>query len=64
MNKKEFIKSQKECASLLGLSLAEYNKEIKNIKCSKFKDISKKNQKDDLLKVLGINKQDLKKKAR
>ena len=32
MNEKEFLKSQKECATMLGMSLKEYNEYLKKIK--------------------------------
>lgn len=65
MNKKEYIKSQKDCASMLGLSLKEYEESLKNIKCSKFsKNASKKNKVDNILSALGLSKKNLKKKAR
>ena len=38
MNKKEYLKSQKDCAKMLGLSLKKYNESLKNIKVVKFKN--------------------------
>jgi len=64
MKKQEYIKSQKECASFLGISLSQYNKELKSIKCPKFKSSSKNNKKNDLLISLGLSSKDLKKKVR
>ena len=63
MNKKEYIKSQKECASMLGITYNEYKNDLKHIKCSKF-NTSKKREKNELLDKLGLKEKDLKKKAR
>ena len=41
MNKKRFIKSQKDCASMLGMSLKEYDDYRENIKVIKRKPIEK-----------------------
>lgn len=62
MNKKEFIESEKDCASLMGISLSEYEEELKIIKRPKFKKIFSK--KNNILKQLGITSKDLKKKSR
>ena len=32
MNEKEFLKSQKECAEMLGMSLSEYQEYCNNLK--------------------------------
>lgn len=62
MNKKEYLKSQKDCAKMLGLSLKKYNESLKNIKVVKF-DNKKASKKDTLniLYELGLNENDLKK---
>ena len=59
MNELEFKNSQSDCAKLLGLTLKEYNENLKNIKCSKFDN---KPLKDDILKKLGLSKKDLKRR--
>lgn len=63
MNKKEYIKSQKECASMLGITYDDYQKDLIHIKRSKF-NTSKKREKTELLDKLGLSTKDLKKKAR
>ncbi len=62
MNKKEYLKSQKDCAKMLGLSLKKYNESLQNIKIVKFKN-KKENKKDtiNLLHELGLSEKDLKK---
>ena len=64
MNKKEYMESQNDCAKLLGLSLAEYNKSLKKIKCSTFrKSSSEEKRVKKILNQLGLTKKDLKKKT-
>ena len=62
MNKKEYLKSQKDCAKMLGLSLKKYNESLKNIKVVKFKN-KKANKKEtiSILNELGLNENNLKK---
>ena len=64
MNKKEYIESQNDCAKLLGLSVAEYNKSLKKIKCSTFKKSSSEEKKvKKILNQLGLTEKDLKKRC-
>lgn len=64
LSKKDVILEEKECAEMLGMSLEEYRKDMKNIKVS---SIEKKTLKDieydnSILDYLGICEKDLKKK--
>ena len=52
MNKREYIKSQKECAYMLGLTYDDYQKDLTHIKRSKF-NASKKREKKELLNKIG-----------
>ena len=60
MTEKQFIESQKECASMLGMSLSEYQDYCKNVKISPAnkKDIPKYD--NSILKKLGLSINDLK----
>lgn len=64
MNEKEFIESQKECASMLGMSLKEYEEYCKNLKVET--EISKKEPLEDktfeMLKYFGIKENKLKRR--
>ena len=63
MTEKQFVESQKECASMLGMSLSEYQKYCKNLKVPKQKDVSDKHDDgntNDILKFLKIDKNLLK----
>ena len=40
MSEQEFIESQKECATMLGMSLSEYEKYCKNLKVPKQENVS------------------------
>ena len=57
LSKKDVILEEKECAEMLGMSLEEYRKDMKNIKVS---SIEKKTLKD--IEYVGICEKDLKKK--
>ena len=65
MSEKEFIKSQEECASMIGMNLKEYQEY-----CSKLKvpinNINNEYEKEDrtleLMNYLGIDKSKLKKR--
>lgn len=64
MNEKEFIKSQEECATMLGMSLGEYQEYCKNLKVPI--DVHNDNSKDEgntykVLETLGIDSSMLKK---
>ena len=60
MTKKQFLESQKECASMLGMSLSEYQNDCKKVKITprNSKDIPKYD--NSILKKLGLNISDLK----
>ena len=64
VNESQFIESQKECASMLGMSLNEYLDYCKNIKITsnnEFKNIQSNNENTkEFLKCLGISKDILK----
>ena len=66
INRKEFIKSQKECAELLGMSLEEYKQYCKNIKVTnKIPQNDNKKQNDYnkvILEFLKLNRSALKKR--
>lgn len=61
LNKREFLKEEKECANMLGMNLEEYRKSIKSAKASN-KNSKNKNYKYDnsILKKLGLSKSNLK----
>ena len=64
MNKEKFNQSQKDCAKILGISLSEYNKNLKSIKRSKLaKSPYKEKKVMDILTQLGLSKKDLKKRV-
>lgn len=60
MDKKQFIESQKDCASMLGMSLKEYEKTCANLKIPSSKKIKSKNYDNSILKHLGLDVSDLK----
>ena len=66
MSEKQFIESQKECASMLGMSLSEYEEYCKNIKVPTESTIAENKDNDDktadLLNYLGIDESILKKR--
>ena len=57
MNEKEFLKSQKECASMLNMSLDEYNEYLKKTKVN---NNIKKDTTNDFLKAINIKESQLK----
>ena len=61
MNKKQFIESEKDCASMMGLSLKEYHKNIHNIKIPTTKKKTKRYD-NSILERLGLTTRDLKKR--
>ena len=64
MTEKEFIESQKECASMLGMSLSDYEEYCKNLKVPTENEIIDSDNDDktiDLIDHLGIDKSLLKK---
>lgn len=58
MNEKEFLKSQKECASMLGMSLKEYNEYLKKIKVNN--NVKKDTSDNTFLKFINIKESQLK----
>ena len=58
MNEKEFLKSQKECASMLGMSLKEYNEYLKKIKVNN--NVKKDASDNTFLKFINIKESQLK----
>ena len=63
MNMKKFVDSQKDCAKILGQSMSAYNKSLKSIKSSKFKNTPSTEKKaTNILNQLGLNDKDLKKR--
>ncbi len=64
MNAKKFAESQKDCAKMLGQTITEYNKSLKNIKASKFQNTPSREKKTiNILNQLGLNDRDLKKRV-
>lgn len=59
INKKQLVESEKECASMLGMTLTEYRDYLKNVKVNE-KRKSQQAQNQDFLNVFGIKKSDLK----
>lgn len=61
MSEKQFIESQKDCASMLGMSLSEYEEYCKKIKVPKQNlDEEKKEYDNSILEFLGLTPEDLK----
>ena len=63
MNEKEFIDSEKECASMLGMSLTEYKEYCNNLKFQPNHEIKEHEKEDrtlEMLNFLGIDKTKLK----
>lgn len=64
MSEEQFIESQKECASMLGMSLSEYEEYCKNLKVPKQAIGEEKNEKieydNSILNFLGLTPKDLK----
>ncbi len=66
MTEEEFIESQKECAGMLGMSLAEYQEYCANIKVPtalEEKDSDNEDMTLELLKDLGLSENSLKRKT-
>ncbi len=59
MNKKQLIESQKECADMLGMTLDEYEKYLKDVKSKKIIKSHGK-QSNQFLDYLKIDEKDLK----
>ena len=61
MSEKQFIESQKDCASMLGMTLSEYEEYCKKIKVPKQNINEEKNEYDNsVLEFLGLTPEDLK----
>lgn len=61
ISKKELIKEQKDCADMLGMSLSEYQKSLKETKVP-VKDTTKVTYVNSILKDFDINEEMLKKR--
>ena len=66
MSEEQFIKSQKECASMLGMPLSEYENYCKDMKVPsnviKDNELEEKQYDNSILKFLGLTPKDLKTK--
>ena len=64
LDRKQFIEEEKDCASMLGLTLKEYRKSLKNIKVHDYNKKSDTSRKYDssILKSLGLSEKDLKRR--
>ena len=62
LNRRQFIEEEKDCASMLGLTLEEYRKSLKNIKVHNYNKKNNTNKKynNSILKSLGLSEKDLK----
>lgn len=60
MSKKEFLDEEKDCASMLGMSLEEYRKYTNDVKVPAVKTKSDKNYDNTILGKLGLSANDLK----
>ena len=65
MTEKQFIESQKECASMLGMSLSEYQNYCKNVKVPKHEEKEKKlkGNTSSFINYLGLDNNILKKES-
>lgn len=63
LSKKEFLKEEKECADMLGLTIEQYRRSLKNVKLGTSDKKSKKEKYDNsILEFFGIDESMLKKK--
>lgn len=60
LNNEQFLESQKDCASMLGLSLSEYQKECENIIIIPRDNNEDVNYDNTILDKLGLTVDDLK----
>jgi len=60
LNSKEFLREEKDCAAMLGMTLEEYRSYVKNTKVPDRKVNSSKKNKNDILSKLGLTTKDLK----
>lgn len=59
MDEKEFLESQKECASMLGMTIDDYQKYLKELKVQDDDFIDESNT-EEILELLGVDKSFLK----
>lgn len=63
LSKKEFLKEEKECADMLGLTLNEYRESLKKVKLgTSDKKVKKEKYDNSILSFLGLSSKDLKKR--
>lgn len=62
LSRKEFLKEEKECADMLGLTLKEYRESLKNIKVKKNEENIKQKYDNSILNFLGLSSNDLKRR--
>lgn len=63
LNKKQFIEEEKDCASMLGLTLEEYRQDLARTKVNNIEEKTKKKRYDNtILYKLGLSQSDLKKR--
>ena len=63
LSEKQFIEEEKDCAAMLGLTLEEYRKEIKETKVNKLScNVSNRVYDNSILSKLGLSEKDLKRK--
>ena len=62
MNKRQFLKEEKDCSSLHGITLEEYRKSLKNVKAGSSNKGPKKYD-NSILHRFGLTEKDLKKLA-
>lgn len=60
LNSKEFLRAEKDCALMLGMTLEEYRNYVKNTKVPDKKVEVPNKKKDDILSKLGLTSKDLK----
>lgn len=62
LSKRQFLEEEKDCASILGLTLKEYRQDLKNTKVHNIETQNKKPKYDNtILYSLGLSEKDLKK---
>ena len=65
LDRKQFVEEEKDCASMLGLTLKEYRQSLKNVKVQNYNKKKYINKKYDnsILKSLGLSEKDLKRRG-
>ena len=61
ITEEEFLKEEKECADLIGITIKEYRNSLKSIKIIPQKDNKKGGYDNSVLNKLGLTEKDLKK---